>query len=129
MRRPSKHWDTFVNPNRSFRMEQELQHCQAALGLAPQPPEPGTVSHTIAKAVYVMDEKRQGGRMAKSVEEICDLPAVKQAIMHMLQSDDPVRIEAALKCLPAMIAAMCKASRPVAENDKDQSLDLSEVDE
>lgn len=120
------------NPRIQFSYEQEYQTALAVLGVIPQkPPTPGTAGYLVQEMEFIMDPKRDGGKMQKAVEEICDLPVVKQAVMKMIASDDPAKMEAALRCLPNLIAACLKAVSPRREEDngKDSELKTSDLDE
>ena len=123
-------WVKLRNLNTQFNYEQELQHALAELRVSPiKPPARGSAGEVVAKLEYIMNEKRDGGKMAEMVKEIIDLPVVKKAIMKMVENENPEIAEKALKMIPAMIAAMCKAASPRREEDdgKDMTLDKSDL--
>ena len=123
-------WMKLRSLNQQFEYEIELASALAELRVTPnRPPTRGSAGFALTKLEFVMNPKRDGGKMAKAVEEICDLPVVKDALMKMIQSGEIVRMDAALKVLPGIIAALCRASVPAKKDeDKSPELDTTELD-
>jgi hypothetical protein len=90
------------------------------------PPARGTPEHVIAKVEYIMSPENSA--MAKAVEEIIDLPVIRDVVMKMVKDQDPLRVEAALKLIPNLIVALVRAARsPAKESEVSPALDESEL--
>ena len=102
------------NPVHEFEYDNELSIALAVLGRgSPIPPAPGTAGYEIAKVTYIMAK----GEMEKAVEEVVDLKLVRAVVNRMLGPDaTDVQREAALKAIPALIAALVRAIRSPAKD-------------
>lgn len=113
-KRPGK-WKV-VNPVHEFEYEQELALAKAELGFgSPIPPVPGTAAYAVAEVNYVMAKSD----IEKATEEIVDIRLVRETINRLLgpNATDAQR-EIALKSVPAIIAAVIRAVKSPAKDEK-----------
>lgn len=109
-----------------YKLKHELDHALGMLRVSPLPPARNTPAYELRKVEYIMADKQ--GKMAKSVEEICELPVIKDVLAKMLRDEDPKVIAKALKLLPSLIAALVRAGASPRSKDEDMpKLDEEEI--